>query len=373
MNKYKKVKLGEVCKSISETQKPKDSKVYPINTSDVLEGKIIQQTLSEQSDLKGQFKKRFRRDDILYSEIRPKNKRYAYVDFDDTNNYLASTKLMVIRADKEKILPYYLYLLLTSKETLKRFQFDAELRSGTFPQITFRTSIEPFEIFLPSLQEQEKILSYIEPIDKQIEVLNKINQNLEVAISLSYSNLLESLKDNKFTTGKLKDIIEIKSGKRPKNRSDEIDLDFTIPLYGASQIMGYTSDYLYDEPVILIGRVGTLGVIQNIFEKSWPSDNTLVIKSPYYEYTNQILKNINYQSYNSGSTQPLIKQSDIKEIDIKIPDLDSLKEFENKMSLIRKNINLNLFQIKKLEDLKQIVLPKLIYGEIDVSELELET
>ena len=64
--------------------------------------------------------------DILFSEIRPANSRYAFVDF-DASDYVVSTKFMVIRSNGS-ILPRYLYLVLTSNSTLTEFQMVAESR-----------------------------------------------------------------------------------------------------------------------------------------------------------------------------------------------------------------------------------------------------
>ena len=128
--------VGEVCATISDTYRANADEVTLINTSDVLEGKVLNHTRVPNRGLKGQFKKTFRRNDILYSEIRPQNKRFAFINFEPID-YIASTKLMVLRADTEKVLPMYLYFYLKSAPVIAELQMLAETRSGTFPQITF--------------------------------------------------------------------------------------------------------------------------------------------------------------------------------------------------------------------------------------------
>ncbi len=93
----KSYKIGEICSSISETYSRKADEVVLINTSDVYDGRILNHSYVKNENIKGQFKKTFRLGDILYSEIRPENKRNAFVDFENTEDYIASTKLMVIR------------------------------------------------------------------------------------------------------------------------------------------------------------------------------------------------------------------------------------------------------------------------------------
>lgn len=179
MTNWQEVRLGDVCSSISETYHNKDEHVVLVNTSDVLEGKILNHELVKNEKLKGQFKKTFKKDDILYSEIRPANKRFAYVDFDDTSNYIASTKLMVLRPNKEKILSKFLFNILKSENIISELQHLAETRSGTFPQITFSSELAPMKILLPPLDVQKKIAGVLGALDDKIELNNKINNNLE--------------------------------------------------------------------------------------------------------------------------------------------------------------------------------------------------
>ena len=171
--------IGDLCDTISETYKRNDTEVVLINTSDVLEGKILNRKKVENKNLKGQFKKTFQRDDILYSEIRPANKRFAYIDFDDTQQYIASTKLMVLRPNPEKVRPRFLFAVLKSKQVLNELQLLAETRSGTFPQITFGSELSPMPIMLPSLNTQQKIIGILDAIEEKIEENENINKNLE--------------------------------------------------------------------------------------------------------------------------------------------------------------------------------------------------
>ena len=175
MEQWKEYKLGDVCNTISDTYKRNASEVVLINTSDVLEGKCLNHSKTANKDLKGQFKKTFQENDILYSEIRPANKRFAYVDFDATD-YIASTKLMVLRHN-DKINPQYLFYILKSKSVIEELQMLAESRSGTFPQITF-SELANLRVNLPPLNEQQKILSILKSLDDKIELNRQINDNL---------------------------------------------------------------------------------------------------------------------------------------------------------------------------------------------------
>jgi len=151
------MKLNKLCNSISITVDKNKQNLIFLNTSDVLNGKILHCNYSIREDLPGQAKKSIKNDDILYSEIRPRNCRFAYVSVQNPNDYIVSTKLMVIRRCNELIIPKYLYLYLTSPKIINHLQELAESRSGTFPQITF-DEIKSLEINLPSIEEQQHII-----------------------------------------------------------------------------------------------------------------------------------------------------------------------------------------------------------------------
>ena len=164
----------------------------------------------------------------------------------------------------------------------------------------------------------------------------------------------------------LDDIAEITSGKRPEIKTKTKEMNSLIPIVGASDVMGYTNKYLYNEPILVTGRVGTHGVVQRINTYSWPSDNTLVIKSNYYEFVYQILKRIDYKSLNRGSTQPLITQNDLKSIEIQLPENDLLNRFEARASALMKLYDFNRIQEEKLCSLRDYLLPKIMSGQIDL-------
>lgn len=128
--------------------------------------------------MKGQFKKTFKKNDILYSEIRPANKRFAFIDFDDTTAYIASTKLMVLRPRKGRVMPKFLFAILKSQYMLNELQHLAETRSGTFPQITFISELAPMSVLLPDFETQSKIVSLLDSIEGRMQSNNAINNNL---------------------------------------------------------------------------------------------------------------------------------------------------------------------------------------------------
>jgi restriction endonuclease S subunit len=174
---YPIVQIGELASSISDTHKFGKEQLIFLNTSDILHGKFLHRTYSAVKDWPGQAKKSIRKHDILFSEIRPANGRWAYVA-DDADDFVVSTKLMVIRAKQDRLFPKFLYQFLTSSEITKWLQHLAESRSGTFPQITF-DQVATLELPLPPLAEQKAIAAVLGALDDKIELNRRMNATLE--------------------------------------------------------------------------------------------------------------------------------------------------------------------------------------------------
>ena len=169
-------RLDEVARKKSDTFKfsGKDDVVF-VNTGDVQEGRFLHSNKISKEGLPGQAKKAIAKEDILYSEIRPKNKRYAYVNF-NSSDYVVSTKFMIINP-KPNILNRLLYRILTMQSTVDNFNSIAEGRSGTFPQITF-DAISEMQIILPPLNIQQEFQNIVSPIELQQDELYLENQTL---------------------------------------------------------------------------------------------------------------------------------------------------------------------------------------------------
>ena len=183
---HTKVKLGDILTSISETISREQQTAIFLNTSDISEGKFLHKKSSVVQELPGQAKKKIKNGDILFSEIRPKNKRYAVVNVSNPNDYVVSTKLMVLRIKApSKYYLQYIYQKLISQKMLHQINEIAESRSGTFPQITF-DAIKNIELNLPSLEEQKRIADILTSLDDKIELNNQMNQTLEEIASLLY-------------------------------------------------------------------------------------------------------------------------------------------------------------------------------------------
>lgn len=122
---------------------------------------------------------------------------------------------------------------------------------------------------------------------------------------------------------KLGEFIHITSGKEcpPEKKTDYS----TIPIRGATGIIGYSTEPLYERPIILVGRVGAgllsgmSGILNRADKPCWPSDNTLVIipkDDDEFDYIECCLRYSDIYPYVSGSSQPLLTQTALKLLEI---------------------------------------------------------
>ncbi len=234
------------------------------------------------------------------------------------------------------------------------------LRTETLNRLTLK---------VPPLAEQRRIAEILSSLDDKIELNNAINKNLEEQAQAIFKNWFVDFAPfggkmpADWHKGTLADIAKITSGKRPPMKQTESTKEACIPLVGAASIMGFTNNVLYEEPILVTGRVGTHGVIQRFSSKCWPSDNTLVIKSQYYEFVYQILKNVDFGNMNRGSTQPLITQSDLGKIECVIPSENTLQKFEVNVLSLFSVVDANNAENHQLTFIRDTLLPKLMSGE----------
>ena len=408
MSEWKTYRLGDLCDSISNTYRGKAQNVVLINTSDVLEGKCLNHRKEPNKNLKGQFKKTFQPGDILYSEIRPSNKRFAYIDFDATD-YIASTKLMVLRAN-EKIRPLYLYYILQSQVVIDELQMLAESRSGTFPQITF-SELSLLTTELPDIDSQDKIINILKSLDDKIELNRRINANLEAqaqALFRSWFVDFEPFRDGPFVDSELGKIpaslkIEhigniphkIESGKRPKGGASE----HGIPSIGAENIKGlgiydYAKTKFIPEDFASTMKKGKINGYElliykdggkpgyfipnfTIFGEGFPYKEMYINEhvfcldffdkgfntfAYFYMRTPYIMNQLN--TIGGKAAIPGINTKDIESLPIFTNENEKVKEFGTLFLPTIKTILQNCVENKTLSALRDTLLPKLMAGEI---------
>jgi len=279
---------------------------------------------------------------------------------------------------------FLLWLMVSLSEVIE------SMGTGTTVKGITIDVLKNLDISLPPFPTQIKIASILSAYDdlienntRRIKILEEMAQMLyrEWFVNFRFPNhenvkMVESeigLLPEGWEVVELSDVINFKNGKT-------IKADYTgkYDVYGSNGIIGKTDEARYKNSIV-IGRVGaycgSLIYCKSIFNAS---DNTIIaepIDSSRFcvELSYYTLENLNLRNYAGGSAQPLLTQNTIKKIPVILPELSINRSFERiiepildfKFNLVDKNINL-----RKTRDL---LLPKLISGEIDVENLDIET
>lgn len=320
---------------------------------------------------------KFRNGDTIMARITPclENGKTSLVNILDENEVgFGSTEYIVFRA-KDQIDKDFLYYLVCSSQV--RVPAIKSMVGSSGRQRVQVDVVHNLEINIPDYETQKRIGGCLKLLDDKIKTNVEINNNLEEQVSTLYQAWFEDyinsdgIQPDTWSLVTLSDIAEVNSGKRPPMKSAQQTDEAQIPLVGAASVMGFTSKANHSEKILVTGRVGTHGVIQRFNSPCWTSDNTLVITSMYYEYVGQILKRIDYSSMNRGSTQPLITQGDMNKVTVLLPDSNTLNEFEKLAGTLMEKHQANVEENIHLAMLRDTLLPKLMSGELDVSDINI--
>ena len=321
---------------------------------------------------------KFRNGDTIMARITPclENGKTAKVNILEDNEIgFGSTEYIVFRAKQDITDEDFIYYLVCSP--LIRDPAIKSMVGSSGRQRVQTDVLRNLEICVPDFETQCKIGSLLKSIDDKISLNTKINENLEQQAQAIFKSWFVDFEPfggvmpDDWRIGMLSEIAEISSGKRPPMRQADKTDNVYIPLVGAASVMGYTNESNHRDKILVIGRVGTHGIVQRFNVPCWTSDNTLVITSPYYEYTYQVLKQIDYTAMNRGSTQPLITQGDMNKAEILLPNEELILKYERLVGVLFAQHEHNRSENVYLANLRDTLLPKLMNGEIDVSNVRI--
>ena len=200
-----------------------------------------------------------------------------------------------------------------------------------------------------------------------IPFLHIINKNLEQQVQAVFNEMFPDIFSFN-TDATLQDLITFANGKkRPKTIGN-------IPVYGGNGILAYTDKSNADNCVI-IGRVGAYcGNTFLCFDKCWISDNAIQAKSrtgssPLFVY--YLLRNASLSSRHIGTGQPLMTQGILNAIPIKNPTEEKISAFIEICTPVHMMISANRQQNESLASMRDSLLPELMSGEFDVSDIDI--
>ena len=294
------------------------------------------------------------------------------------------SSIAILRCDKSKILPDFLYYVLRTPS----FRQDVKDKYGSgsaIPRIILK-DFKRMMVSYPSLEKQQAIISVLTAIDSKIQANTEINDNLQQQASILYGKYFPyAVTDDLpagWRVGTIGEIVEIHDSKRiPLSGAQRAKMEKRIyPYYGAASLMDYVDEYIFDGKYLLLGEDGTVvddagyPILQYVWGQFWVNNHAHILTGKLGFNVESLLllfKRTPVKSIVTGAVQPKISQANLRSIQVVVPPQHELDAFNELIRPLFDQIRQNQDQNKALTSLRDALLPKLMSGEIDVSDIQL--
>ena len=289
--------------------------------------------------------------------------------------------LFYTEIDENILMPEFLFY------KLKMFNLASMNVGSAVPSLT-TAILNALELDIPSFEVQSQIVNILKAFDERISLNKQINHHLAELIDAQFAHLLE---DNELYKSTFSEIGEIVGGGTPSKKVDDYwngdipwlspkDLSLNPAMFtgrGQNSIteLGYkkSSAKLMPRNSILFSSRAPIGYI-TIAENDISTNQGFksIIPKPEYPYTfvYELLKQEtpSLESSASGSTFKEVSGTHLKNHEIRIPPHSAIIKFHESVEPLFKTINLNEKEIQKLIEVRDLLLPTLMSGEISVSD-----
>lgn len=289
--------------------------------------------------------------------------------------------LFYTEIDENILMPEFLFY------KLKMFNLASMNLGSAVPSLT-TAILNALELDIPSFEVQSQIVNILKAFDERISLNKQINHHLAELIDAQFAHLLE---DNELYKSTFSEIGEIVGGGTPSKKVDDYwngdipwlspkDLSLNPAMFtgrGQNSIteLGYkkSSAKLMPRNSILFSSRAPIGYI-TIAENDISTNQGFksIIPKPEYPYTfvYELLKQEtpSLESSASGSTFKEVSGTHLKNHEIRIPSHSAIIKFHESVKPLFKTINLNEKEIQKLIEVRDLLLPTLMSGEISVSD-----
>lgn len=333
---------------------------------------------------------RFECGDVLVSNIRPYFKKIWKAKFDG-----GCSNDVLVFSSKEGFDTEFLYYVLSDDSF---FEYSMATSKGTKMPRGDKKSIMNYEVPCFDINIQIKTATILKSIDDKIELNNKINNNLEQQIEMI---LLKTINGTDTQPVKLGDYLYIKGriGWKGLKKSEYLPISNYRIINGESLTLsgidwnkaGYISAERYEEsPEIMLsigdillskdGTIGKIGYVDKLDVPTSVASGIFVIRNTreseistqfiYYLLKSKLFKAF-ISSRTEGSVIPHLYQKDFMEFEFNLPSPDDMKAFDSITATMFSLVFSNLNENERLTHLRNSLLPKLMSGELDASNIDI--
>lgn len=403
MEAWKKIRLGDACVTNADSYSPKEEWKFVnyLDTGNITDNRIdsIQYIDVENDKLPSRARRKVKKNSIIYSTVRP-NQRHFGIIKTQPENFLVSTGFAVIDVDAGMLDADFLYYLLTQPTLVEALHAIAEQSTSAYPSIK-PSDIEDLEIEIPELATQKKIADILGSLDRKITQNTEVNENLLQQASTIFKHW--------FTDNPSLDTLEqvpladlclvVTKGTTPTTlgkpfvseginfiKAESILDNHAIDKDKFAFIDSETNDLLR-RSIIVSGDIvftiaGTLGRFALIDDSVLPANTNQAVAiiranrskvTPKYLYSFFLgnWHNDYYTKRIQQAVQANLSLRTIKSLPIPILSDKAMPEYLEIISPIIAKTKTNELEITRLRAMRDALLPQLISGELDVSDLDL--
>jgi len=403
--KLGKIVLGDVASEIRELYEPNEIEQLKFVGLKHIEKNTLRITSFGNSSDTQSTKKKFSKGDILFGSLRPYFRKVAVADF----NGVCSTDITVVRSN-EKIDQLFLFHLIANQDFIN---YATKISSGTrMPRANWKVLSKSIWT-VPTLNEQKKIgkllYNFTELIkinENKIRILEEIAQLIyhEWFVKYRYPGykdvpLVDSGTDfgmipEGWRIEKLSNLVKTQYGYTQSATDEEIGPKYVrgTDINKETYINWSTVPYCKipknelkkfklkkgDILIIRMADPGKSGIIEQninaIFASYLIRIEIRENLTPYYLF--YFLQSDAYKKYieiaSTGTTRKSASAGVLTNVNLIVPKKELLLKFEQLIEKLRNSLNIILLKSEKLSQIRDLLLPKLISGQIDVSELDIQ-
>ena len=394
MVEWQSVRLGTVVSTNQSTYSIKENWQFVnyLDTGNITMNRIdkIQYINTLMDKLPSRARRKVKLNSIIYSTVRPNQLHYGMIK-EQPENFLVSTGFVVIDVNSEKAVPDYLYYVLTQKEITEQLQAIAEQSVSAYPSLK-PSDIENLEVLLPDIDTQKGIVAVLHAIDEKIKQNIEINNNLEQQAQAIFANeflSLDTLPEG-WKQASLIDIADYLNGLAMQKYRPTAD-ESGIPVLKIKELRqgccdnnselcspSIKSDYIIHDGNVIFSWSGSLlvdfwcggicGLNQHLFKVT----SNKYDKWFYYAWTKHHLDRFIAVAADKATTMGHIKRDELSKAEVLVPNKADYKRIGALLQPIYDLIIANRIENKKLAETRDTLLPKLMSGEIDISEVDYE-
>lgn len=355
-----------------------------VDITSVSNRRIVNIEKLELNEAPSRAKRIVRDNDILISTVRPNLKHFCFVR-KAAHNLIASTGFVVVSAKQAKADPYFLYYLLTTDAYTNKLSRIADGHTSAYPSFNPEV-IENSAFPMPSLPEQKSVADILSSLDDKIELLRKQNETLEQIAQTLFNEQFVKKSTTLATIGEIAD--HIKDSVNPAKRSLEVFSHYSIPAFddnktpvseNGSQIM--SNKYCVPDNSILFSKLNPdtprVWAVFNAEDNPICSTEFQVLKpkeEKYFAFLYALLRfsglarELANKVQGTSSSHQRLKPSDIFALEFPKPTEEALTAYNSLAYPLLKKIDKNERQMRTQGTVRDLLLPKLMRGEVRVQE-----